>query len=278
MIAGRCTAVKTSSITIRPPPGSPPSPVTACLDLVIVVDRDRQHLHLQRRAPMRPPTSGKNPPPPGAVSGLKMTPTRFDAGAIFLSSSIHLPPIGRFEIGEAGDVAAGMRQVGDKAIADRIGHRNKDDRDCRSLVRHRLSASAWSRTTITSGFKLDQFLGIAADPLDFADAKTIGDRDVVTVLPAELFQRLPERRHARLGIGHRLARIPSAMPMPECVLLRARRACRRYRRAPDQADELAPFHSRHPAHRALSRRRPARQAITVSEDKTTASGRIAAAG
>ena len=84
-----------------------------------VLDRCRHHRDAERgRSGI---SKAHEQPWPEAVSGLKTRATRLIEGSICLSRSAHLPAIENSVCGEAGDVAARMRQVRHETLLDRIG-------------------------------------------------------------------------------------------------------------------------------------------------------------
>ena len=169
-----------------------------------------------------------------------MTPTRADSGAILLSNSIHLPPIVSSKFVKPVMLPPGLARSATNSVANGIGDRDEDDRDSRGLIRHRFQR----RRRLANNhvrFRVYQFLGVAADPIDLTAAKTIGNLNVVGILPAEPVECLPEGCHSRLRIGIALRISHQHADMPDAIL-RASAAGRRNRRAADKCDELAAFH------------------------------------
>jgi hypothetical protein len=73
--------------------------------------------------------SGKNMRGNGAVSGLKITATDRTSGTISLRSSIHLPPMLGSSAPKPVSVSAGAGETLHEASRNRVGNRNKNNRD-----------------------------------------------------------------------------------------------------------------------------------------------------
>ena len=86
-------------------------------------------------------------------------------GATCLSSSIHFPISSGIDEREPGDVAAGPREAGDEAEADRIVHQRADDRDGLGQL---LQRASHRRAVGEDHVRLqrDQFLGVLLNPAD----------------------------------------------------------------------------------------------------------------
>ena len=76
-----------------------------------------------------------------------MTAARVTWGAICLSNSTHFSSEAVFELGKAGDVAAGPSQAFDEARADRFDDLHEHDRDCAGCLLDDL----WRRFTPKCG-------------------------------------------------------------------------------------------------------------------------------
>src|SRR5262249_9156193 len=136
---------------------------------------------------------------------------------------------------------AGPRHVITKAKADRIGtYRDQDWPGAGRLLQRRHAAGHCQDDV---GREPHQFLRILAIAVNLARSPTEVDSQVAAHRPTELLQPLQERCEASLVVG--IVRIPRhehTDPPHPLALLRARRE-RPRRRAAEQRDELAPFHS-----------------------------------
>jgi hypothetical protein len=144
--------------------------------------------------------------------------------------------------GEAGDIAAGARQAGDEAGADRIGNLRENDRDAAGLQQQRLQRQ---RGDDKNHIRIEthKLFRVGVDAPGVGAAPTKVDADVAAVGPTQLLQRLPERRD--IGLHFRIAldeRVEQANPAHALALLRADRKRPRSSRAAEQRDELASSH------------------------------------
>ncbi len=192
------------------------------LDFIIAADGERKHLGLQGRR-----RRGNRLQEETATAGrglrIEDDTDACGSGRDLLEQFDPLAAHRRFEIGKAGDVAAGPCQVGDESVAHGIGDRDKHYRDGRGLIRHRLQGRRGLANNQVR-FQTDQLPGVIADPIDVAGAKAIGDRNVAALLPAKLLERLPEGCHARLGIGLNFGVSHQDADSPDAIRLRPRRA------------------------------------------------------
>src|SRR5262249_32939446 len=105
----------------------------------------------------------------------------------------------RVYIGEAGNVAARMRETFYKPEADRIVHERTNDRNGAGHLLHDLDRRcAVGHDQV--GRERDQLLAVFTDQLDLAARPTIFDLDVLAIFPAEIDQALPECRNTLLTI------------------------------------------------------------------------------
>ena len=146
------------------------------------------------------------------------------------------------EKGEPSQVPSRLRQAGDEPILDRIPHDRSNDGDGHSC----LSGGNGSRCIARDDevdVKANQLHRQIREMLDLALREPILDRDVLILNIAELTQALPEGvdRRERVG-GLRPSSQEEANLRDFRRLLRACRE-RPSRRAAEQRDELAPFHS-----------------------------------
>src|SRR5262245_27979635 len=150
---------------------------------------------------------------------------------------------------QAGDVAARSRQTLDDACANRISRSRKHDRDhrCRLLGRERRESVVRNNNI---DLKPDELGGNLSKSLAASLGPAILDCEIAALVPAQ-FPQSPDkgggpfalcrsRTGAQQANGHWLA------------LLRARRERPRRRRAANQRDELAAFHSMTSSARASS--------------------------
>src|SRR5262245_15529498 len=159
----------------------------------------------------------------------------------------------QFEMGEAGDISARMRQACHDAKVDWIGHLHKYDRDGRRRLsrlarRHRPECHDDVRRFA------DELGRIGPDVIHIACAPDNVDPDIAVLRPTQLPQALAKRFDAGARIGGALAPHEQAdFPHPP-GLLRARRERPRDSRAAEQRDEVATFDLR--AHSITSSARP----------------------
>ena len=136
----------------------------------------------------------------------------------------------------------GARQARDKAGGHRIGDLCEDDRYAAALFQQGLQHQPGADQEHIRIEAHELFrLGADARGICFAPARV--DADVAAVGPAQLLQRLPERRegglHFRVGLGERAQHTNPAHP----VLLRPRRQRPSRSYASEQPDEIPSSHS-----------------------------------
>ena len=123
-----------------------------------------------------------------------------DAGHFRRHLRQHLQPFAgqrAVVIGEAGDVAAGMGEVFDKALADGIGHHGEHDRDRRGAPAQLFDRGRADREQDV-GLERDQLLGEPGDPRPVAGAAAPVDPEIVVLFPAMGGERLDQDGAARL--------------------------------------------------------------------------------
>src|SRR5262249_52351010 len=165
-----------------------------------------------------------------------------DAGRDLLKQLQPFPDDRVLERREPGDIATWFRQIRNEAAADRVGDVGEDDRDGAGFalegLHHRSDAGE------DQVARSDELGRVFLKELGVARGPAVLEADVVAFLPAELLHRLPERREPRLRFGVALGSGRDDPDPPHPVrLLRARRERPRRRRAAEQCDELASFHS-----------------------------------
>jgi hypothetical protein len=177
----------------------------------------------------------------GQVVGIERERDPRDAGRDLLEHLQHLADDRELEKGQPGGVAAWPRQAGDEALPDRIGDRDEHDRDGAHLQGKRRQRRRGGGDDQVR-FELDQLLGERPRPGRIAAIPAIVDAQVATLGPSELPERLLERRAAlaifRIVLGERHQRADASH-----ALLPARREGPSDRRAAEERDELAAFHS-----------------------------------
>src|SRR5262249_50109695 len=184
-----------------------------------------------------------NWPPPAVNAGSRMTAARVMPGAISLSSPSHFPLMLYSYKAKTGDIAARPSQTIDEAAADRINHRHEYDRHCVGRLLQCCDARTAGRQDDIRRQR-DQFRREFANAIGIARAPAVIDLHIPADGPARLLQPLMESREACLtfriigGEIHQHADAPHPLR-----LLRARRERPCRRRAAEQRDELAPFHS-----------------------------------
>src|SRR5262249_13615763 len=141
----------------------------------------------------------------------------------------------------ARDVAAGAIEAGDETAPDRVGASHVDDRYSRGrrLGRQCRYLAAWCNndrhlSTHEIGGERGQLIVLSVGP-------AIVQGDVSTLEESDIFQALQDQRDERRVDGRRTRAENAAHRHRR--LLRARRQRPRCRRAAEQRDELAPFHS-----------------------------------
>src|SRR5262249_18421446 len=145
----------------------------------------------------------------------------------------------RFDIDEAGDVAAWPREACDEPAADWIGDHHEHYRDGLGLIRQCLDDGGRAADQHI-GLKTDEFLRKPLHPVHVRRAVADIEVKIAAFNPSMLGKPLPEspqiERHLSvvLGVSGKEANAPH-------WLLRARRE-RPYRCSPNECDELAPPH------------------------------------
>src|SRR5262249_55193427 len=167
---------------------------------------------------------------------------RFDARRNFAEQLHPLAPHAGFFGPEAGNIAAGASETLHEALSHWIGNGYKHDGNGAG----HLSCGDQRRRGIghqNVGSTIEIFLGERLLPTAIPGGLTIFDCDVTTGRPSQFLDAPLQCRSLLLpfwiigGSGHQ----PPDSPHP-LALLRARREWPR-RRAADERDELAPFHS-----------------------------------
>ena len=116
-----------------------------------------------------------------------------------------------------------MRQIGDIAVVDGIGDRNKNNRERGRLLRQYLQRR---RRLANDHIRLqvDELFGGLSNPIHLSDAEAEGDLDIAAIFPAEAIEAILESGHAGLRIRISL-RIPHQhADATDTILLRAHRA------------------------------------------------------
>ena len=162
------------------------------------------------------------------MAGSRRTATRVTPGAICLSSSSHFRAHAVFELHETGGVAARPRQALDEAGADRVG----DITNTIGTVRVACCNGRHARGGIRQDNvrrERDQFGGVSANAVGIVRGPAGVNPHVAAVGPAQLLQRLQERREAGLCFLRRPRPDSSARRRAACVrpVARARRAALR---------------------------------------------------
>src|SRR5262249_36303784 len=143
---------------------------------------------------------------------------------------------------ESGDVPARVSQTRDETGANRVRCRREDYRDdrCCPLCRENYWGCICDNDI---DFKSDELGSELGGPIAASLRPAILDDEVATLGPAEFAQPLQKSSDpTALGGGHRYrAQDPEGGQLAR--LLRARRERPRNRRAADERDELAAFHS-----------------------------------
>jgi hypothetical protein len=139
-------------------------------------------------------------------------------------------------------VAAGPRQAGDVAGADRVGHLEKDDGYVARGHQQRPEDRCACRQ---NGFRGErqQFRRVPRVLLKLAFAPAVIDLQIASNIPAQFAEALQERGVAglRLNFVRRLGAEHADAPHLRALLPMCRERPRS-RRAAEQRDELAPFH------------------------------------
>src|SRR5262249_6747193 len=110
-------------------------------------------------------------PPPGAVSGLNMIPTRLMRGVTSLSISNHLPPMAGLDIEDPVDVPTGRGESRHESCADRIGNNHEHYRDRAGFTLQRRGNRSSARQNHI-GPKFDQLFRKGPHPVDIATGPT----------------------------------------------------------------------------------------------------------
>src|SRR5262249_50048500 len=144
---------------------------------------------------------------------------------------------------ETSDVAARPRQARDKAAADRIDNVRENDGDGACLLLERRGRERAARKD-EIGRKHDEFLREPPCRLGVEPHPAVVELNVATLRPSELLKPLAECGEECLIFGVVLGRRHQHADSPHAAApLRARRERPRRRRAAEQRDELAAFHS-----------------------------------
>ena len=170
----------------------------------------------------------------------RRTATRITPGAISLSSSTHLPLSPYSNRLKSGDVAARPCQALDEAGTDRVDDSHEYDRHGAGRLLQCDHGCAPGGHDDVRG-KRDQFRHVSAGVAGVCAPASL-DAAVAAVGPAELLQRLYERRFAGLSFRIVRCRVHEHADAPHALsLLRPRRE-RPRNRAAKQRNELAPLH------------------------------------
>src|SRR5262249_28579238 len=100
----------------------------------------------------------------------------------------------RLKTGEARDIPAWSRKVGDETVPDRIGHLNEDDRDALGLL---AQCEDWGRSVRNKYVRpeRDEFSCQCREPSRISGSPTVIDVQITAVDPTQLLQSLVQRRH-----------------------------------------------------------------------------------
>jgi hypothetical protein len=163
-----------------------------------------------------------------------------NAGRYLLEHFRPLADHRRFEIGEAGNVPARMRQVRNKAGADWIGNLHEHDRYGAGLFpqcENRRGGVSYNHF----GLQSDKLFRKSFNATGIAGAPATINSKIDAVHPSQFLKRLIERPHHRLRFRIALGNIRQQTDPPYTLgLLRLRRERPGDRRAAKQRDELAP--------------------------------------
>src|SRR5262245_53805235 len=141
---------------------------------------------------------------------------------------------------DTGDVAARSVQAGDEAKLDRVAAGAEDDRNCRGAGFGGERGWCSTGTDDDGNAATDQIGRQFRQPLGFIVRPSVFDLYVATLGEADFTQAFAEcREHRCAGLGRTRVEISDHR---HWCLLRARRQ-RPRRRAAEQRDELAAFHS-----------------------------------
>src|SRR5215813_6365324 len=210
------------------------------LDLAGVTHADRADLHPERwRRGLDRAELGR----PGCIGWILKERRSFYARCDLLEQPQPFRGNAVFIQHKTSSVAARPSEAIDQTGADWFGDLHEHDRhSARRLEQRPSGRSASSQDDV--GRECNQFRRVSANALGVARAPADVDANVATVGPAQLRQRLRERQDAplRYRIVHRETHEHTDPPHP-LRLLRARRERPRGRRAAQQGDERASFHS-----------------------------------
>src|SRR5262249_37700990 len=143
---------------------------------------------------------------------------------------------------ETGGIAARPRQAVDKAGTNWISDIHKHDGHAAGrMPESRECFAATGQDGI--GSKRDQFPCVPAHALGIALSPTIVDAQVAAISPPRLLKALPECRNARLRLRIVLNQARKHTDAPHPLGLLCPRRHRPRRRAAEERDELAAFHS-----------------------------------
>src|SRR5260370_6530529 len=150
---------------------------------------------------------------------------------------------GRIVGHEASDVTARLRKVRSEGAADRIRYAREHDRNCLRLAGKGADYGR-GRTEDRIGLQIDQLFCQSLHPIRIIGAPAKFDLEIAAFSPPQLRERTPESCEPRLRnpIALRIGHQHADQPHP-ARLLPARRERPGRRRAAEQRDELAAFHS-----------------------------------
>ena len=164
----------------------------------------------------------KNEPPATATRGLNRIPTRRRLGRELFQQLEPFSAHRRFDIGEAGGVAAGPGEACGELLAERIGRRDENDRDRAGLGKQ---GSDRSRAPGEEHVRLQahQLLAGSGEAVPVTGRETIIDAEVRPVGPAEALHGFEERRS--LGSPLRIVFAGGHKNAEPAELARLLRAC-----------------------------------------------------
>src|ERR1700730_12889483 len=188
---------------------------------------------------------------PCRIGRIKNHRNSVNTGRAFLKQLQPLPPDRKLEIGEASDIALRPCQVGDEAGRDRIDNLHKNDRYRESLLpQGGGSKRAGGKHHVRAQFNQLGCEHRGVPCIGVAKAKV--DLDVAAIDPAQFLQALYQLPDQGLPFWIALREhTQKSDARHRAGLLRARRE-RPRRRAAEQREGLAAFHSRTSLARAIN--------------------------
>ena len=147
-----------------------------------------------------------------------------------------------FERRKTSDVAPWVREAVNKAGADRIRHQHENDRHGASYLLQRSSGLLASGQDYVRRER-DQFGRILPKTRYIAQGEAVVDLHIAALGPAQLLQLFQERSVARPCLRIVFGQVREHADAPNALALLRPRRHRPRRRAAEQGDELASFHS-----------------------------------